>query len=178
MRRRACRRPVWCSKVGSRSKPRARWHSVAHWFFRSGLTTVAPNCSLPSFAPTHSRPTVVLCRRNRRLIDTAPVHQGPDDPRHLVRKCHPHQHRRLARQHSGQLRSRSGCGMDVSLDEHAIGPNNQQASQGPLAHLRLGFEPLLAVGRVLLGHDAQPGCKIARMGRLHMLQKSCEKFKS
>ena len=57
MRRNACRGPVWCSKIRSRSKPRARRHSVAHWFSRSRLTTVAPNCSLPSYAPTSSRST-------------------------------------------------------------------------------------------------------------------------
>ena len=37
-----------------------------------------------------------LCRRDRRLVDAAPGHQGPDNPRHLVGKRHPNQHRRLA----------------------------------------------------------------------------------
>lgn len=71
---------VCCSTVGSRSKPPARWPSFAHWFSRSCLTTITPNCSLHSCAPTLSRPTADLCR-HWRVVDAATGRQGPDDPR-------------------------------------------------------------------------------------------------
>ena len=57
---RPCRGPVWWSRIGSRSKPRARWHFVAPWVSRPCLTTIAPYRSLPSYAPTlpdRGRPT-------------------------------------------------------------------------------------------------------------------------
>ena len=81
--------PVWCLKVGSRSKPRARKHSVAHWFSRSRLTNIARSCSLPSSALMFSRPKVGLFRSGRRLVGAALGHHGPDDPCHLVRQHHP-----------------------------------------------------------------------------------------
>lgn len=66
-----------------------------------------------------------LCRRDRRLVDAAPGHQSPDDPRHPVRQRHPHQHRRLARQHPAQPRSWSRCGMNMALDDDAVGANDR-----------------------------------------------------
>ncbi len=98
----SCRGPAWCSKIGSRSKPRARRHSVAPWFFRSRLTTIAPSCSLPCHAPTSPRLTDSLRRRSRSLVDATPGHQSPDYPRHFVRQRHAHQYWWLARQHSTQ----------------------------------------------------------------------------
>ncbi len=80
----SCRGPVWCSKIGSRSKPRARRHSVAHWFSRSLLTTVAPNCSLPSCAPTPSRLRAGL-RPPRTEIGRR--HRGPSRPRRCAPSC-------------------------------------------------------------------------------------------
>lgn len=41
------------------------------------------------------------------------------------------------------------CGMDVPLEDDAVRPDDQQASQRPLPHLRLGPEALLALGRML-----------------------------
>lgn len=158
-----CRGPVWWSRVGSRSRPRARWHSVAPWVSRSCLTTVAPNLSLPSSAPTTSRPMDGLCRRGRRLVDATFGHQGPDDPRHPVRKRHPHQHWRLTRQHPAKPRSRPCRNMDVPLDDDAVGPDDQQPSQGALAHLRCGPEALLAPGGMLSWRQARPRRKVPRL---------------
>jgi len=80
-----CHGPVWCSQVGSRSTPRARWHSVAHWVSRSRLMTVAPYRSLPSSAPTSSRPSWLTPSRpepgKRRL--------GPSAPRRSAPSCWP-----------------------------------------------------------------------------------------
>ena len=144
----SCRGPEWCSKIGSRSKPRARRHSVAPWFFRSHLTTIAPSCSLPSYAPTSSRLTDGLRRRSRSLVDATPGHQSPDDPRHLVRQRDPHQHRRLARQHPAQPGSRPGRGMDMAFDDDAVGANDQEASQRPFAHPRRGSEAPVRYGTI------------------------------
>jgi hypothetical protein len=45
--------------------------------------------------------------------------------------------------------------MDTPFD-HAVGPDDQQASRGPLAHLCRGPKPLFAVGRMLSGREARP----------------------
>jgi transposase InsO family protein len=44
-----------------------------------------------------------------------------------------------------------GCGMDVPLDDDAVGPDDQQPPQGALAHLGRGPEPLLAPVECCLG---------------------------
>lgn len=80
-----CRGPVWCSRVGSRSKPRARRHSVAPWVSRSRLTTVAPYRSLPSLAPTSSRP----CRLTPPRPETGRHRPGPSGPRPSAPSCWP-----------------------------------------------------------------------------------------
>ncbi len=160
MRRSRCRGPVWCSKVGSRSKPRARWHSVAHWFSRSRLTTIAPNCSLSSYAPTPSRPTAGLCRRGRRLIDATP---GPSRPRRYAPFYSPAQHSpALVACVTAYRPARCwlGLGMNMSLFDNAVCADDQQTSEGPLAHLRRGSEPLFAACRMLTGHQTQPGSKM------------------
>lgn len=118
---------------------------------RSHLTIMAPNLSLPSSAPTSSRPTVGLCRRDLRLVDAASGLQGPDDPRHLVHQRHPHQHWWLARQHPFQPSARLGRGTYMPFDDNAVGPDDQQAAEQSLTHLRRGPEPLFATCRMLAG---------------------------
>lgn len=72
-----------------------------------------------------------------------------------------HQHRWLARQHPAEPCARPGSGMDMSFDDHAIGPDDQQPPQRTFAHLRRGPEPLLAPGGMLPWHEAKPGGKVA-----------------
>ena len=52
-------------------------------------------------------------------------------------------------------------GMDVALDDNAVGTNDQQASQGSFAHSGRCSETLLAPGRMLPGHQTKPGGKVA-----------------
>nr|BAH90374.1 hypothetical protein [uncultured bacterium] len=54
-------------------------------------------CPLPLRRP---RDLDGLHRCGRSPVDVTVSHQSPDDARHLVRQRDPHQHRRLARQHS------------------------------------------------------------------------------
>lgn len=117
-----------------------------------------------------------LCRRDRRLVDSAPGHQSPDDPRHLVGQRHPHQHRRLARQHPAQPSSWSRCGMNMALDDDAVGANDQKSSQGWLAHLRRGPETLLAPCRMLLRCQSKPRGEVARLAeRLRWRRQDCDR---
>ena len=138
-----CRGPVWWPRVGSRSTPRARRHSVAPWISRSRLTTVRQTALCPL---THRR------SRDRRLIglprsETAGRrprgHQDRDDPRHLVCQRHPHQHRRLAHQHPAQPIAQLGHVMDMPFELDAVGANAQLLSQRPFADSRGGSESLL-----------------------------------
>ncbi len=117
-------------------RPRAHRHSVAHWFSRSRLTTIAPNCSLPSFAPTFSRLSVGLRRRSPSPVYFALHYQRPNNPRHLVCQCHSHKHRWLARQHSCQPSAWPRHWMDMLLYDDAVGTNDQQSPERSLAHLR------------------------------------------
>ena len=99
-------------------------------------------------------------------------------------QCHAHQHRRPARQHAAPPRARPGCGVGMSLDDDAVGACDQQAWQGPLAHLNRGSEPLPAAGRVLSRQEAgrhsegvPPArrCKIARSAeRVRRRGQGCE----
>ena len=77
-----------------------------------------------------------------------------------VGQRHPHQHRRLARQHPRQPGAWSGRLMDMALDDDAVGAKDQQSPQRAFAHLRRGAEPLLAAGRVLPGRETQPGGEV------------------
>ena len=62
--------------------------------------------------------------------DAAPGHECPNDPRHLVRQRHPHQHRWFARQHAAKPSARPGGGMGVPLDDDAVGTNDKQRPEG------------------------------------------------
>jgi hypothetical protein len=130
----SCRGPVWCSRIGSRSKPRAQG---------TLLHTGSPDPVSRRLRQTTPCPLVLRRPRDRRRL-TPPWpepcrrhlsgHQGPDDPRHLVRQRHPHQHWWLARQHAAQPGAGSGRRMDMPLDDDAVGTNDQQAPQRSLAH--------------------------------------------
>jgi hypothetical protein len=81
--------------------PRARGACRKAGFPDPVSVTVAPFLSFDLPAPQQPR----RCNRLRggtwSLISSTLGHQGPDDPGHLVGQGHPHQHRRLARQHAG-----------------------------------------------------------------------------
>jgi hypothetical protein len=53
--------------------------------------------------------------------------------------------------------------MDVPLDDDAVGPDDQQPSQGALAHLRRGPAALLAPGGMLSWRQAKPRRKVPRL---------------
>lgn len=51
--------------------------------------------------------------------------------------------------------------MDMLFDDDAVGPDDQQPTQGSLAHLRRDPEALFAPGGMLAGRQAQPRGEVA-----------------
>ena len=84
-----------------------------------------------------------LRRCGRSLVDTTSGHQGPNDACHLVSQRDPHQHWRLARQHTAEPCARLRRRMAVPFDDDAVGANDEQAPQRSLPHLRRSAKPLL-----------------------------------
>lgn len=87
-------------------------------------------------------------------------HQGPDDPRHLVRQGDGDQHARLARQHAGQPCS-SFTGITRRDLCRRARAQDQQPSQAALAHLGRSPQPLLAAAGVLPRDETEPSRKVA-----------------
>ena len=154
---------MWWSRIGSRSTPRARWHFVTPWVSRSRLTTIAPYCSLPSYAPTlPSRGG--LCRHDGGPVDAAPGPERPDDPCRLVGQCHPDQHTRLASEKPAKPDPRLRHGICVPLDDDGVDSEDEQSPERALSHLRRRPEAVLAAGRVLRRREAQPRREVPRAG--------------
>src|ERR1043165_8210719 len=100
------------------------------------------------------------CQQQLRFwVSLAANHDRPSHPCNLVGKCNGRHLCWSAIHYSCEPNSLGAVRSGVANDGHGAG--NEQPSQIAIALLGDTAEPLLATGRMLLGHQTDPGSKIA-----------------
>ena len=118
----SCRGPVWDSRTGSKSTPRARGTLLQPGYPDPVSPTVVPY--LPSARPYALAALARLRGRSRSFINATLDQQGPDDAGCLVGQGHGDQHLGLARQHPRQPRTRGRAALTGPTD-HGAGAQDE-----------------------------------------------------
>jgi len=98
--------------------------------------------------------------RRRRAIILLPRHHRPGDPRHLVGDGDGHQPCWFALKQPVRPNADGGC-LAPGVADDGGGAEDEEVAQVAISHLGDGSHALLATGRVLLGHEAEPGGELA-----------------
>lgn len=139
-------------------RPRKTEKSGSGDLFRARLDRIIIRpvvLSCPSWFMPGTRRLVSGCRRRRAIVLLARYH-GPGHPGHLVGDGDRHQPGRLAFQEPVCPDADGGRPAPRVADD-GDGADDEQVPQITIPHLRDAGHPLLAAGRVLLGHQSEPG---------------------